>query len=80
MKYTKIQYLNKFYKFCKSNGINIANLDYYNLDFSQPTTESSFKNRSNEIKSKFNHVFNVPNEQKKYFDNNYKEMIFITKN
>lgn len=80
MKYTKIQYLNKFYKFCKNNGINIANLDYYNLDFSHPTTESSFKNRSNEIKSKFNHVFNTPNERQRIFNNNYKEMIFIAKN
>ena len=80
MKNTKIEYLQEFYKFCKRNGINIANIDYGKLDFSQPTTKSSFKNRTNEIKNKFNHVFNVPNEQKNYFDNNYTEIIFVAKN
>jgi hypothetical protein len=80
MKNTKIEYLNEFYKFCKRNGLNVANLDYGNLDFSQPNIESTFKNRTKEIKSQFNHVFNLPNEQKNYFDNNYKEMVFVPKN
>jgi hypothetical protein len=41
---------------------------------------NSFKNRSNEIKNQFNHVFNFPNEQKRFFNNDYKEIIFIAKN
>lgn len=80
MKNTKIEYLQEFYKFCKSNGINMANIDYGNLDFSQPNIKSSFKNRSQEIKSQFNHVFSFPNEQKNYFNNNYTEILFVAKN
>jgi len=41
---------------------------------------NSFKNRSQEIKSQFNYVFNEPNEQKRFFNNDYKEIIFIPKN
>lgn len=80
MKNTKIEYLHEFYKFCKRNGLNIANLDYGNLDFSEPNIKSTFKNRTNEVKSKFNHVFNLPNEQINYFNNNYTEIIFVAKN
>ena len=41
---------------------------------------NSFKNRSNEIKNQFNHVFNFPNEEKRFFNNDYAEIIFVPKN
>jgi len=41
---------------------------------------NSFKNRSNEIKDQFNHVFNFPNEEKRFFNNDYTEIIFVPKN
>jgi|688.fasta_scaffold563911_5 hypothetical protein len=41
---------------------------------------NSFKNRSNEIKNQFNHVFNFPNEEKRFFNNDYTEIIFVPKN
>jgi hypothetical protein len=78
---TKIKNLKKFYKFCKINGLNFANIDFENLDFTIPgNTESSFKNRTNEIKSQFNHIFSVPNERQRIFNNDYKEIIFEPKN
>jgi hypothetical protein len=42
--------------------------------------KNTFKNRSQEVKSQFNHIFNFPNEQKRFFNNDYKEIIFIAKN
>lgn len=81
MNNTKIKNLKKFYKFCKINGLNCANIDFDNLDFETPENlESSFKNRSNEIKMQFNHIFSFPNEQKRFFNNDYKEIIFEPKN
>lgn len=81
MNNTKIKNLKKFYKFCIKNGLNVANIDFDNLDFETPENlESSFKNRSQEIKMQFNYVFNQPNEQKRFFNNDYKEIIFIAKN
>ena len=78
---TKIKNLKKFYKFCKKNGLNLANINFENLDFETPKNlESSFKNRSNEIKNQFNHIFRLPQEQNKIFNNDYKEIIFVSKN
>jgi hypothetical protein len=42
--------------------------------------KNTFKNRSKEIKSQFNYVFNEPNERQRFFNNDYKEIIFIAKN
>jgi len=50
-----------FYKKAVSLGIDLSNLDVDRLDLSQPKKhKSSFKKRANEIKDKFNHVFNFP--------------------
>jgi len=81
MNNTKIKNLKKFYKFCVKNGLNVANLDFENLDFETPENlESSFKNRSQEIKMQFNHIFSLPNERQIFFNNDYKEIIFEPKN
>lgn len=42
--------------------------------------QNSFKSRSQEVKSQFNYVFSLPNEEKRFFNNDYKEIIFIAKN
>jgi hypothetical protein len=42
--------------------------------------KSSFKNRSQEVKSQFNHVFRLPNEEKRFFNNDYTEIVFVAKN
>jgi hypothetical protein len=81
MNNTKIKNLKKFYKFCVKNGLNVANINFENLDFETPKNlESSFKNRSQEVKSQFNHIFSLPNERQRFFNNDYKEIIFIAKN
>jgi len=49
----------KFYDFCVRTGIDLKNLDVHNLQIHEipPKRKSTFKNRSAEIKSKFNYTF-----------------------
>jgi hypothetical protein len=49
----------RFYNHATKLGIDLANLEIENLDFSLPAKpKSSFKKRANEIKEMYNHRFN----------------------
>lgn len=52
-----------FYKYAKKHGVNLAGLDFGNIDFEVPkATESTLKLRPTYIKEKYNHVFSFPVE------------------
>ena len=44
------------------------------------SNKNSFKNRSQEIKKEFNYIFSFNNDEKKFFNNDYQEIIFVPKN
>lgn len=51
----------KFYNWAKNKGVDLKNFNPENLCFDVPIIESSFKNRSAEVKENFNHQFNFKN-------------------
>ncbi|KFN39023.1 MAG: hypothetical protein JU82_08780 [Sulfuricurvum sp. MLSB] len=47
----------KYYNWCVALGIDLRNFDPHRIDFGKLIKKSSFKNRSQEIKEKYNYKF-----------------------
>jgi len=52
----------RFYKWAKQLGCDLTSYEPENINFFQPITVGSFKERANEIKNKYNHSFSYPVE------------------
>lgn len=50
------------YNFLNANGVDLSRFEPSNYVQSSNPLKSSFKGREDEIKAKFNHVFNFPPE------------------
>lgn len=72
----------KFYLWLVSNGCDVKNFDPANLQIHEipPRQKSSFKKRADEIKQKYNHVFNFPPERQRILNIINSELNFVPKN
>jgi len=55
-------FISELNNWIKNKGMDLANANFEELNFELPTPVSTFKERANEIKNKYNHSFSYPVE------------------